>query len=280
MALTCVLAGVAGCGGDDDSGREREAQRKREESRAARGISEEYRAAQAVKGFLVAYTEGDGPAACRRLTPQRQDALIREQKAPSCQRAVRLQSGTVRGADLERLYRSKVSKVAITGREATAEVLTPAAGGGLPEAHTVQLRRVGDAWLLATNFFLGGLQGGKVPKPPPPPPRDPAQERRIESVFRRFRDALARGDGHAACALRTAGARKRAVAQSVQAAGSEKEARREFGKLDCASVSAGLRIPDQKVKDVRVDGARGTLTLTGGATYRFRKVAGSWRLES
>jgi len=54
----------------------------------------------------------------------------------------------------------------------------------------------------------------------------------------------------------------------------------EYGKLSCAAVSAGLRIPSQKVRRITVNSDRGSLTLVGGATYDFRKRGGSWRVDS
>ena len=55
---------------------------------------------------------------------------------------------------------------------------------------------------------------------------------------------------------------------------------RDFGKLSCARVSVRVQLPEDKVRKVVVDGATAELTLTHGASYPFRKIRGSWRLDS
>ncbi len=186
----------------------------------------------------------------------------------------------MRVGELDRLMRGRVSKVALKGATGTAEVLTPQKRRGVPERHTVRVERIDGEWRLASNFFAGGLRGGRVPRPPPPPPRNPAEERKIAAVFERFRSALNRGDGRAACRLRTRAARRAAVSQAIDAAGGRRAAIRDYGKLSCAAVSAGLRIPDGKIKRITVEPGNGRVTLDNGATYGFRKLARRWLVDS
>ena len=281
VAVLFALALLVGCDGDGDQPSRGE---PRQDSRAspqrARAPSEEYRVARAIRAFLTALFEGDGEAACRRLTPEQQAAARTRLKRPTCDRAIRLQVISMREGDLDRLARAKVTKVALQGAAGTAEVLTPASKGAVPEPHTVRVERIDGEWRLASNFFPGGLRGGKVPRPPPPPPRNPAEERKIRAVFERFRAALNRGDGSAACALRTRAARRAAVSQAINAAGGRRAAIRDYGELSCAALSAGLRIPDAKVKRITVEAGRGRLTLENGATYGFRLLERRWKLDS
>ena len=58
------------------------------------------------------------------------------------------------------------------------------------------------------------------------------------------------------------------------------ESHRDFGKLSCARVSVRVQLPEDKVRKVVVDGATAELTLTHGVSYPFRKIRGSWRLDS
>jgi len=45
-------------------------------------------------------------------------------------------------------------------------------------------------------------------------------------------------------------------------------------------VSVRVQLPEDKVRKVVVDGATAESTLTHGASYPFRKIRGSWRLDS
>ena len=281
VAVLFALTVLVGCDRDvDEKSRGKPRQDSRASAERTRAPSEEYRVARAIRGFLTALFEGDGEAACRRLSPEQQAAARTRLKRPSCERAIRLQALSMREADIERLGRARVSRVALKGAAGTAEVVTPARKGGVPEPHTVRVERIDGEWLLASNFFPGALRGGKAPRPPPPPPPNPAEERKIRAVFERFRAALNRGDGRAACALRTRAARRAAVSQAIDAAGGRRAAIRDYGELSCAAVSAGLRIPDEKVERITVESGRGRLTLENGATYGFRLLERRWKLDS
>ena len=279
VAASIALAAAAGCNSDDGSdGRKT---RDAAASASQREGSREYRVARTVRAFLVAFTEGDGQAACRLMTRQRQAELIERSRRPTCERAVVLQVGAARVSDLERLARAKVSKVALAPDAATAEVLTPAQRGRSPASHTVRLTQIDGRWRIASDFFRGALSGGKIPTPPPPPPRNPAQERAVAAVFERFRQALERGDGKSACALRTPAAQRAAVSQAIQAAGGKEQALSDYGKLTCAAVSAGLRIPDETVRKVTVTSpTEARVTLDGGAIYDFKKLRGAWSVDT
>lgn len=279
IALLILVAAAPGCDGDD--GNDRGEPREPTVGGSPREGAGEYRVARTVSAFLVAFTDGDGQAACRLLTRQRQAELIERTNRPSCERAVAVQVGATRVRDLERLERAKVSKVALAGAAARAEVLTPADRGGVPESHTVRLSQIDGGWRVASDFFPGALRGGSAPQPPPPPPRNPAQERAVAAVFHRFRRALERGDGKRACALRTPAARRAAVSQAIEAAGSRQRALSDHGELTCAAVSAALRIPNEKVHKITVTSpTKARLTLAGGATYNFQKRHDTWRVNT
>lgn len=279
-----LLAAAGGC----DGGGERRANAP-EEPRAQRaGASQEYRVARTLRAFIVAFTQGDAEAACRRLTGERRAEMVerarRERSLPrrgpaSCERVIGLQMGATSEEELDRLARSKVSKVALARAMGTAEVLTPARRGR-PESHTVYVRRVGRAWKLGSDFFPGELRDGKVPRPPPPPPRRPAEERRVAAVFERFRDFLEDGKGDRACDLRTPAARRATVSQAVAAAGGRRRALKDYGELTCAAMSAGLRVPDERVRKITVTSSGAQLTLVGGATYAFKRLGGRWRVDA
>ena len=268
--MTGLLAALTtvGCGGDDSG-----------QTRERAGPSEEYRVARVIRTFVVGVYDGDGDAACRVLTPQRQREVTARSRQRTCEKAIAAQSLEMSDKDLDRLGRSRATKVDLEGARGRAQIATPTANGRR-EQHTVSVVKDAGAWKLASQFFPGELAQGKVPKPPPGPPRNPAEEGKITAVFERFRRALDRGDGRTACNLRTRTARQAAVSQAIEAADGRKQALRDYGKLTCAAVSAGLRIPSGKVLRVTVDGARGRLRLEGGATYGFRRGSGRGRLDS
>jgi len=62
----------------------------------------------------------------------------------------------------------------------------------------VSLQKVIGRWKVASDFFAGTLEHGKVPRAPPGPPRNPVEERKVAATFERFRAALRRGDGRSA----------------------------------------------------------------------------------
>ena len=241
--------------------------------------SQEYLAAKAIRGFVVAFTEGDGEAACRAMTARRRTEVTSRSPQRTCDRAVAAQTLNTPERDLTRLERSRVTKVDLKGTAGRAQIATPGRGSAR-ETHTVQVAKVLGRWRVASDFFPGGMKTGKVPKPPPGPPANPAEERRVSAVFERFRAALKRGDGRTACKLRTAAARRDAVKAAIELAGSRRQAAKEFGKLTCEQISVRLRPPDDKIRKVVIDGPKAQLTLSGGAEYPFRKVRGSWKLES
>lgn len=271
---------IAGCDGSDEPSSDTRGEGAEGSRQGDRAPSEEYRVATAIRGFVAALSEGDGEAACRRLSREQQAQVKARLKRPTCERAIGLQAISMRAGDLDRLSRARVSKVALKGAAGTAELLTPKKRGAVSEPHTVLVKRIDGEWRLASNFFPGGVRGGKVPRPPPPPPANPAEERKIRVLFKRFRSALNRGEGRAACVLRTAGARRAAVSEAIDVAGGRREAIRDYGELSCAAVSAGLRIPDEQVKRITVEGPKGHLTLQNGATYRFRLLERRWKLDS
>lgn len=267
LALLIVVLAVGGCG-DDGADEQR-----------STGPSEEYRVARAIRAFVVGVAEGDGAAACRVLTPQRRAEVTARLARATCEQAIVAQGRATSEQDLRRLGRSRVTKVDLDGREGRAAVATPGRTA-VPEEHTVQVSKTAGGWKIASDFFPGGIEGGKAPKAPPPPPHKPAEERKVAAVFDRFRAALRRGDGKAACALRTPSARRAAVRSAIDLAGGRREAMRDFGELSCERVSLRLRPPDDGVRKVVVDGATARLTLRHGATYDFRKIGRSWRLDT
>lgn len=245
----------------------------------SRAPSQEYLAAKAIRGFVVAFTEGDGAAACGALTPQRRAEVTSRSPQRTCDRAIAAQTLNTPERDLTRLERSRVTKVDLTGRTGRAEISTPGRGSAR-ETHTVQVAKILGTWRVGSDFFPGGMETGKVPKPPPGPPPNPAQERRVTAVFERFRAALKRGDGTTACQLRTAAARRDTVKGAIELAGSRRQAAKDFGKLTCEQISVRLRPPDDRIRKVVIDGFKARLTLTRGATYPFRNVRGHWKLEN
>jgi hypothetical protein len=281
LAAACIftIGVVAGCNGNDEPSTGTPSQRAGG-NQTDRTPTEEYRVAKAIRAFVTALVDGDSETACRQLTPGQQAAVKARLRRPTCERAVRLQAISMRGADVERLSRARVSKVSLQGTEGTAEVLTPPQRAAAPEPHTVRVKRIDGEWRVASSFFPGRLRGGKVPRPPPPPPPNPVQERKIRVLFERFRSALNRGDGRTACRLQTAAAQRGAVSQSVDAAGGRRAVVRDYGGLSCAAVSAGLRVPDEKIKRITVEAGSGRLTLEHGAAYGFRMIDGRWKLDS
>lgn len=242
------------------------------------GPSVEYQVARVVRSFLVAYTEGSSDRACRRLTPEHQQAVATRQGRPTCERALSLERARASDRELDRLRRARITKVDVAGDAARAEVTMGSADR--TQRLTATLRRAGDTWQIAGDLMPGGLASGRVPKPPPAPPRNPEEEQRIVAVFDRYRDALARRDGREACAVQTPAARESLVNDAVELLGGERAAVREFGALDCEHVAVGFEVPAGRIKTVVVEGERGRLRLSGGASYGFQKVGGEWKLDS
>jgi hypothetical protein len=189
-----------------------------------------------------------------------------------------LERAELSNRSIDRLRRARITKVDVAGDSAQAEITTRS--GGRADRFTATLRRAGGAWQIVGDFTPGGLASGRVPKPPPGPPRNPEEERRIVAVFERYRDAIARRDGRQACALQTPAAREALVDDAVELSGGERAAVREFGALDCEHVAVGFEIPAGQIKTVVVDGDRGRLRVAGGASYRFQKLDGDWKLDS
>lgn len=263
-----IALALGGCGGKESDHEERRS-----------GPTDEYRVARAIRAFVVGVSEGDGEAACRVLTPQRQAAITARLKQRTCERAIAAQSIATSERDLTRLARSRVTKVDLDGTTGRAEIVTPERRA-MREEHIADVVKQRGTWKLASQFFPGRLARGKVPKAPPGPPRNPAEERKVAEVFTRFRRALDRGDGGTACRLRTAAARRAAISQAVDIAGGRVQALERYGGLTCAAVSAGLRVPGGEVERITVAGGRAQLRLEGGATYGLRKLAGRWRVDS
>lgn len=242
------------------------------------GASVEYEVARVVRSFIVAYAGGDSERACGRLTPDHQRVVAQRQQRPSCVRALALERSRASTRELERLRRARITKVDVAGDAARAELRMGSAERA--KLLTATLRRAGDGWQITGDLMPGGLESGRVPEPLPGPPRNPEEERRIAGVFERYRDALGRGDGAEACELQTLGARERLVEEAIELLGGESAARREFGALDCERVAVGFEIPGGRIKTIVVDGDSGRLRVEGGASYRFQRVAGEWKLDS
>jgi hypothetical protein len=269
IGAAVLAVGAGGCG----SGSEKK-------TTVPSGPTQEYLAAKSVRGFIAAFTDADGTTACRFLTAQRRVDVTARTNQPTCDRAIASEAQATREADLEALGRSRVTKVDLGRARGRAEVSTPGGAGRPAGSHTVSVEKVIGRWKVASDFFPGALERGVVPKAPPGPPRNPAQERRVRATFERFRAALRRGDGRSACSLRTASARRGAVRDAISVDGGRRRALRDFGELTCARVAARVRLPDYKIAKVVVDDDKAELTLSGGATYPFRKVHGDWLLDS